>query len=145
MAKRFIRLDVMSGNKDNTQVKSAKYFKDDAVAPVENGTIVAIGGLLDGEREVHKVTDVADDSTYVGIVSTPELEYEERGNRGIETFSNETDAVVRVHVLHEGDIFSIANLESKEDLACGTKLVAKHIQTEVVGRFTYEVFEVQAK
>ncbi len=145
MAKRFIRLDVMSGNKDNTQVKSAKYFKDDAVAPVENGTIVAIGGLLDGEREVHKVTDVADDSTYVGIVSTPELEYEERGNRGIETFSNEADAVVRVHVLHEGDIFSIANLESKEDLACGAKLVAKHIQTEVVGRFTYEVFEVQAK
>lgn len=145
MAKRFIRLDVMSGNKDNTQVKSAKYFKDDAVAPVENGTIVAIGGLLDGEREVHKVTDVADDSTYVGIVSTPELEYEERGNHGIETFSNEADAVVRVHVLHEGDIFSIANLESKEDLACGAKLVAKHIQTEVVGRFTYEVFEVQAK
>lgn len=145
MAKRFIRLDVMSGNKDNTQVKSAKYFKDDAVAPVENGTIVAIGGLLDGEREIHKVTDVTAESTYVGIVSTPEVEYEERGNRGIETFANEADATVRVHVLHEGDIFSIANLDSKEDLACGAKLVAKHIQTEVVGRFTYEVFEVQAK
>jgi hypothetical protein len=145
MAKRFIRLDVMSGNKDNTQVKSAKYFKDDAVAPVENGTIVAIGGLLDGEREIHKVTDVTAESTYVGIVSTPEVEYEERGNRGIETFANEADAAVRVHVLHEGDIFSIANLDSKEDLACGAKLVAKHIQTEVVGRFTYEVFEVQAK
>lgn len=145
MAKRFIRLDVMSGNKDNTQVKSAKYFKDDVAAPVENGTIVAIGGLLDGERELHKVTDVAEDSTYVGIVSTPEVEYEERGTHGIETFSNEKDATIRVHVLHEGDIFSIANLESTEDLACGAKLVAKHIQTEVVGRFTYEVFEVQAK
>lgn len=145
MAKKFVRLDVMSGNRDYTQVKSAKYFKNDAVAPVENGTIVAIGNLLDGERELHKVVDVTEEDTYVGIVTTPELEYEERGTRGIETFSNEADVPVRVHVLHAGDIFSIANLGSTEDLACGAKLVAKHIQTEVVGRFTYEVFEVQAK
>lgn len=142
---RHIRLDVMSGNRDNSQVKSAKYFKDDAVAPVENGTVVAIGGLLEGEREIHKVTDVTDSDTFVGLVTTPELDYEERGYCGFEMFCNEKDEPVRVHVLHEGDIFSIGNLNKTEDIACGAKLVAKHIETEVCGRTTYEVFEVQAK
>lgn len=140
-----IRLDVMSGNRDNSQVKSAKFFKDDAVAPVENGTVVAIGGLLEGEREIHKVVDVTDADTFVGLVTTPELEYAENGYHGIEMFCNEKDEPVRVHVLHEGDIFSIGNLGSTEDIACGAKLVAKHIETEVCGRIVYEVFEVQAK
>ena len=140
-----IRLDVMSGNRDNSQVKSAKYFKDDVVASVENGTVVAIGGLLEGEREIHKVVDVTGADTFVGLVTTPELEYVENGYHGIETFHNEKDEPVRVHVLHEGDIFSIGNLGSKEDIACGAKLVAKHIETEVCGRIVYEVFEVQAK
>lgn len=142
---KFVRLDVMSGNKDNAQVKSAKFYNDGAVAEVENGTIVAIEGLLDGEREVHKVTPVTEESAYVGIVSTPEVEYEERGYHGIDTFVNKADDVVRVHVLNVGDVFSIGNSKETADLACGSKLVAKHIQTETVGRHTYQVYEVQAK
>lgn len=145
MAKRFVRLDVMSGNRDNTQVKSAMYFKDDAVAPVENGTIVAIGELLEGEREIHKVVDVADSDMFVGIVTTPEVEYEERGYHGIDTFSNKKEEPVRVHVLHEGDFFSIGNMEETSDLACGAKLIAKWMGTEVVGRHTLQCFEVRAK
>lgn len=145
MAKKFVRLDVMSGNRDNTQVKSAKYFKNDAVAPVENGTIVAIGGLLDGEREIHKVVDVTESDKFVGIVTTPEMEYDERGYHGIDTFSNEKDEPIRVHVLHEGDFFSIGNMVETEDLNCGAILVAKWMGTEVVGRHTYQCFEVQAK
>lgn len=141
---KFVRLDVMSGNKDNSQVKSAKYYKDDAPAEVENGVVVAIGGLLDGEREIHKVVDVTDTDTYVGLVTTPELEYSENGYHGIETFVNGADAVIRVHVLHAGNIFSIGNSEDTTDIKCGANLVAKHIQTETSGRFTYQVYEVQA-
>lgn len=143
MAK-FIRLDVMSGNRDNSQVKSAKYFKNGAVAEVENGTVVAIKELVDGEREIHKVEDVTDTDTYVGLITTPEVEYEEKGYHGIDTFVNKADVPVRVHVLHEGDIFSIGNSNDTADLAMGAKLVGKHIQTEVLGRFTYQVYEVQA-
>ena len=53
MAKNYmvVRLDVFSGNKDNSQVKSAKYFDaSDVAAEVQNGTIVAIGNLVEGER-----------------------------------------------------------------------------------------------
>lgn len=142
--RRFIRLDVMSGNRDNTQVKSAKYFKDGKPAQVENGTIVAIKGLVEGEREIHEVVDVTDDATLVGIVSTPEVEYDERGYHGVDTFINEADMPIRVHVLHPADFFSLGNYDGKEDIACGAKLVAKHKQTEVCGRFTYECFEVEA-
>lgn len=141
---KFVRLDVMSGNKDNSQVKSAKYYKDDAPAAVENGVVVAIGGLLDREREIHKVTDVSDTDTYVGLITTPELEYDDRGYHGVETFINQEDSPIRVHVLHAGDIFSIGNSEDTTDITCGANLVAKHIQTETSGRFTYQVYEVQS-
>lgn len=145
MTKQFLRLDVMSGNRDNTQVKSGMYYKDGAVAEVENGVIVGIGALLDGERELHKVEDVTDEDVLVGIISTPEVEYEERGYHGIETFSNEAGVPVRVHVLHEGDFFSLGNSKFKADIPCGSKLVAKHMGSEVCGRYTYECFEVRAK
>ena len=46
-----IRLDVMSGNRDNSQVKSAKYFKDDVVASVENSYTID-----DETGEVHNKT-----------------------------------------------------------------------------------------
>ena len=147
MANKILRLDVMSGNRDYSQVKSARYYESDVATAVENATIVAIGGLEDGEREVHKVTPVTGADTLVGIVSTPELIYDERGlgDSDLGNFINVAGDVVRVHVLHEGDIFSVANLGSTADIECGAKLVAKHIQTENVGRYTYEVFEVQAK
>lgn len=146
MAKNYkvIRLDVMSGNKDNTQVKSAKYFDaTDVSVEVQNGTIVAIGGLLDGEREIHKVTDVEADSTYVGIITTPEVMYDERLS-ALDDFINEANTPVRVHVLHAGDMFSIANGSDTADIALGANLVAKYQGEEVAGRYTYRVFEVQA-
>lgn len=145
MANKIIRLDVMSGNRDNTQVKSAKYYVDDVATAVENATIVGIGGLVDGEREVHKVTPVAETDTLVGIVSTPEVIYDQRGigDGDLGNFKNEADDVIRVHVLHAGDIFSIANYKDTADIACGANLVAKYIQTETVGRYVYQVFEVQ--
>ena len=143
MAK-FVRLDVMSGNKDNSQVKSAKYYDTDVTAGVENGTVVAIGGLIEGEREIHKVTAVGETDTYVGLVTTPELTYDESKYNGIDVFTNAKDDVIRVHVLHAGDIFSIGNSDSTEDMAMGANLVGKHIATETVGRFTYQVYEVQA-
>lgn len=146
MANKIVRLDVMSGNRDNSQVKSARYYEADVATAVENGTIVSIGGLDTNEREIHKVAPVEADDVLVGIVTTPEVIYDQRGigDGDLGNFINAKGDVVRVHVLHEGDIFSIANLGSTVDLDCGAKLVAKHIQTEVVGRYTYEVFEVQA-
>lgn len=144
MAYKVIRLDVMSGNSDNTQVKSAKFYAEGKPAAVENGTIVGIKKLIENEREIHEVNAVSETDVLVGIVSTPEVDYDER--KQIEDFINEADVPCRVHVLHEGDSFSIADGEdSATDIACGANLVAEYQNDEVVGRFTYHCYEVKAK
>lgn len=144
MAYKVIRLDVMSGNSDNTQVKSAKFYAEGEPAAVENGTIVGIKKLIENEREIHEVNAVAETDVLVGIVSTPEVDYDEK--KQIEDFINEADVPCRVHVLHEGDFFSIADgEETAEDIACGAKLVAEYQNDEVVGRYTYHCYEVKAK
>lgn len=144
MAYPIVRLDVMSGNSDNTQVKSAKFYAKGKPAAVENGTIVGIKKLIENEREIHEVNAVAETDVLVGIVSTPEVDYDER--KQIEDFINEADVPCRVHVLHEGDFFSIADGKtSATDIACGAKLVAEYQRDEVVGRFTYHCYEVKAK
>ena len=142
---RILRLDVMSGNRDNSQVKSAKYFKDGKSVAVENGTLVEIKGLLDGEREIHEVIDVTDEATYVGIISTPEVIYDQRGigDGDLGNFINEADVPVRVHVLHAGDFLSFTNGE-ETDLSMGAKLIGKFKGKEVVGRYTYFCYEVEA-
>ena len=147
MANKIVRLDNMAAQKVPSLVKSARYYKDGAKAPVENGTIVGVGVLEDGEREIHKVEDVKDTDMMVGIVCTPEVMYDERhmGDRDLANFKNEEGDAIRVEVFQVGDFFSIANGTVKEDMDLGAKLVAKHVQTEVVGRYTYECFEVSAK
>lgn len=148
MAKhKIVRLDVLSGNRDNSQVKSAMYFKDGEKVAVDNGTFVAIKGLVEGEREIHEVIDVTDADTFVGVITTPEVIADQRGvgDMDLGNFFNEAGEAVRVHVLHEGDILSIANGDNTADFNVGAKLLAKHIQTETVGRYVYEVFELQAQ
>lgn len=144
MAYPIVRLDVMSGNSDNTQVKSAKFYAKGTPAAVENGTIVGIKKLIENEREIHEVNAVAETDVLVGIVSTPEVDYDEK--KQMEDFINEADVPCRVHVLHEGDFFSIADgKEASVDIPCGAKLVAEYQNDEVVGRYTYHCYEVKAK
>lgn len=146
MANKIVRIDVMSGNKDNSQVKSGMYFANDEKAAVENGTIVGIGKLMANERELYKVQDVTAADTLVGIISTPEVIYCECGvgDGDLSNFINEAGDPVRVHVLHEGDTFSIANVDSTEDIPAGKLLVAEWQQSEKVGRYTYQVYTVKA-
>ena len=142
----YVRLDVMSGNKDNSQVKSGRYYADSATAAMANGTIVSIGELETGEREIHKLAAAAATDTYVGIVTTPEIDPSgvNRGINEIKNFTNPAGAVVRVHVLHAGDIFSRGGDSNTSDLTLGKLLVGKYLGAEVVGGETLRVYEVQS-
>lgn len=144
MANKIVRLDNMAAQKVPSLVKSARYYKGGEKAPVENGVIVGVGALEDCEREIHKVEDVKDTDMMVGIVCTPEVMYDER-LRDVADFENAKGDAVRVEVFQVGDIFSIANGDVTTDMDLGAKLVAKHMGSEVAGRYTYEVFEVVAK
>lgn len=146
MANMVVRLDNVQATHDGSLLKSAKYFNSsDKKTEVQNGVLVTIGELLTGEREIHKATDVASGDTYIGIVCTPELIYDQTGlgDTVLENFTNAADEVIRVAILERGDIFSIANeAAAGADKTVGD-LTAKFMGTEKSGRYTYNVYEVQ--
>ena len=165
MAKAMIRLDNVQFTHDGSLIKSAKYMGSGSTATaIENGNFVALDGLVDGEREIHKATKPSANSTYFGVVCTPEVEYSEVGYHGLDTFENEADSVIRVGILSKGDIFSVTAEALSEvptvgqvvELQAGTKgkvvaapgtssstQVGKVIAVETSGRFTWYVIEVQ--
>lgn len=145
MAYKIIRKDNMAATANGSLIKSAKFYNgSDKTAPVENGTIVSIGTLLNGEREIHKVKAATTTDTYVGIVCTPEVLYDQTGvgDSDLSNFRNEADEVITVDVLTVGDIFSVANEGEGADKKYAN-VTAKFLGTEKVGRYTYNVYEVQ--
>jgi hypothetical protein len=146
---------------------SVKYLGADGETPtaIENGHVVKLGNLIEGEREVHIGTDVAanDNIKDVVLVASPELWYDER-YRGLENFINEEGRISRGYRLHSGDFFSVtkealAGVETPAvgntvELAAGTKLnvaaeatngstVVGYIHAiETVGRYTFYVIRV---
>jgi len=163
MGKCIIRLDNVGFTKNPALIKSVKYLPADVATAIENGQFVAIGGLVAGEREVHKATTPTATATNFGIVCTPELSYREAGYNGLDTYENEAGQVIRVGILGKGDIYS-ATVEGFDkapavgnivELQAGTKgkvvatltasstQVGKIIEIETVGRFTFYVVEVQ--
>lgn len=163
-----VRLDVMSGTTDKAMLKSAKYFNDsDEKATIENGNLVKLTTLLEGERELYKaVTPTASDTLKdIALVATPELIYDESTYHGLEDYINEADKAIRVYRLHDGDTFSVTGeaLSTTEDVVAGyfatvgatTKIVpsetatgtviGKIIAVETVGNDKYYVIAVNMK
>lgn len=142
MAK-IVRLDNVAATANGSLLKSAKYFEDSVATAIENGEIVDVEVLVDGEREIHKAVKAETSSTNVGIVCTPEVIYDQSGvgDSDLANFTNAADDVIRVALLTQGDIFSIAGEASGTDKTFGN-ITAKFLGTEKVGRHTYNVYEV---
>lgn len=162
--KAIFRSDNCAFTKNPALLKSAKYMGSGSTpTAIENGMFVEIGGLMEGEREVHIATTPKSTSTYFGIVKTPEVEYDERGYHGLDTYENEAEQVITVGILQRGDIYSVT-VEALDKAAkvgdlielqgatkgkvvatgtSGSTPVGKCIAVEKSGRFTYYVIEVQ--
>lgn len=160
-----VRLDNMSGTTDGTLLRSVRFYDGDKEAAIENGRVVLIGDLLDGQREVRKATAPAATSplNHIGLVAAPELMYDER-KRNLTEFINEAGENIRVYIPHVRDIFSVTAeaLDAAAaiakgnlvELQAGTKLkvvatatdkstqVGKIVDIETVGSLTYYVIEV---
>lgn len=160
-----VRLDNMSGTTDGTLLRSVRFYDNDKEAAIENGRVVLIGDLLDGQREVRKATAPAATAplTHIGLVAAPELMYDER-KHNLTEFINEAGENVRVYIPHVRDIFSVTAeaLDAAAaiakgnlvELQAGTKLkvvatatdkstqVGKIVDIETVGSLTYYVIEV---
>lgn len=162
-----VRTDNMAGTDVRSMLVSVKYLGADGETPtaIENGNVLKLGNLIEGEREVHIGAPVEADTPIneVVLVASPEVMYDER-KRGLENYINEAGKICRAYRLHSGDFFSVTKeaLVGAEtpavgdvvELAEGTKLNVAASATadtttvgaihaiETSGRYTYYVIRV---
>ena len=155
-----IRTDLMSAVAQPADLVSLRFYDGSSEeAEVENGTIVKLSALEDGEREVWKAVAAAatDDPNDCVIVASVELMYDER-KRNLDDFINEAGTIARGYRLRNHNIFSV----TKEGFVSGTapdvgdtvgigangKIAAEGtglgtcIAVETAGRYTYYVIEI---
>ena len=130
-----VRTDLMSGTNVEAGLVSIKYMGDDGKTDtaIENGNVLKVGTLIEGEREIRVGTKVSagDDLKNIVLVASPEVMYDER-KHNLDEFINEAGAAARGYRLHNGDIFSVTKeaLDGKAspevddivELKAGTKL-----------------------
>lgn len=103
-----VNTDSMQGTTDGTQLFSARYHADGKEAAIENGSIVALEGLIEGETEIFKaVAPTADaKAEKLYLVATPELMYEDN-KRNLTDFTNKAGATLRLYGLVTRNIFGV--------------------------------------
>lgn len=162
-----VRTDLMDGTDVRGQLVSVKYMGADGATPTEidNGNVLKVESLIDGEREVYAgVTPAADTAiTDIVLVASVEVMYDER-KKNLDEYVNEADKICRGYRLHHGNIFSVTKdaLDGVEtpavgnvvELKAGTKLnvasaategstaVGKIIDIEIAGRYTYYAIKI---
>lgn len=162
-----VRTDNMAGTDVRGQLVSVKYMGSDGntETAIDNGNVLKLGALVDGEREIYVGGAVAKDSAIddVVLVASVETMYDER-KRNLDDFTNEAGAICRGYHIHSGDTFSVTadalsgtGTPAKGnvvELTAGTKLafaasatsgstqVGRIIAVDVVGRYTYYVIKV---
>ena len=165
MAYTVFRSDLMSGTDVGADLVSVKYFDGTDPADIENGSVVKLDGLIDGEREIWKGITPSKDTPLeeVVILGAPELHYDER-KKNLDEFINKADVATRGYIPRTRNIFSVtkdgligkANPDVGDivELADGTKLnvaaaltsgstkVGEIIQVEETNRYTYYVVRI---
>lgn len=155
-----VRTDNMMGTDVRSMLNSVRYMDaENKPAEIENGCVVKVGALIEGEREIYAATDMAaaDKLDAVVLLAAPEVMYDER-LKNLDDYINEAGKNIRGYHFHSGDIFSLtkeAFVDAKApevghivELAAGTKLnvvaeatgatvVGKVIDVEIAGRHTY--------
>lgn len=166
MAYGIVRTDNMYGTDVRAALVSIKYMGEDGATPtaIENGSVLKVGALMDGEREIYVGGDVAADDkiTDVVLIASPEVMYDER-KKNLDEYINEAGKACRGYRIHSGDVFGLTKdaldgvkapaVGNVVELAAGTKLsvaesatgatvVGTIIAVDVVGRYTYYVIKV---
>jgi hypothetical protein len=161
MAYGIVRTDNMYGTDVRAALVSIKYMGEDGSTPtaIENGSVLKVGALIEGEREIYVGGAVAADDKVadVVLVASPEVMYDER-KKNLDEYINDAGKACRGYRIHSGDIFSVTKdalvgvetpaVGNVVELAEGTKLsvvtaetgatvVGTIIAVDVVGRYTY--------
>lgn len=156
-----IRTDNMSGTDQRADLLSVRVYDAGGNAiEAENGAIVKIGSLVDGEREIYKATlataaDSIDDCAILAGVENP---YDER-KKNLDEFINVAGSNVRAYVPRNRNFFSVTAegfvggtapaVDAEVGIGANGKIdasgtgfgVCKAI--EIAGRYTYYVIQIK--
>lgn len=159
-----VRIDNMSGTKQPTCLKNAKFYSSEAPAAIDNAQVVVLGEKLD--RELYKAIAPTGTSvvTDLYLVATPELFYDQTRAHYLTEWENGANTAIRLYKMVPGaDCFSATKeafdgtpakdkfvgfkadstkllvQDSKDDKTFG-KIVA--VETEGFGDGKYEYFVV---
>lgn len=116
-----VRTDNMSGTVLGKDLVSAKF--DGAI---ENGNIVVIGDLLEGEREVREATQptAAAELRDLAVVASEEV-VKEKAHNTLAEFINEEGDILRCYRLVSRDIFSVTAEALDGDATVGAVVEAQ--------------------
>lgn len=155
---------VILDNPEGAKLRSVRYLGTGSTpTAIDNGCIVAVGGLVTGERELRVGTTPTVSTSTFGIVASEEVEYEENGYHGLDTFTNEAGDDIRVYILEKGNMYSItadgfdgtpavgklvelgATVKGKvvATATAGSTQVGKIIDTFTRNGFTFYTVEIQ--
>ena len=103
-----VRTDMLSHTIDGAGLNSVKYMVGEEFADIDNGSVVMLEALIEGERELWKAVEPTDAATLknIGLVATPEVMYDER-LRNLTDFYNEAGQAIRCYRLESADCFSV--------------------------------------
>lgn len=118
MAKAIVNLDYLKS------VYVGRIFNVMADSEIEQGSLVAIGDLVDGEREIYNAAAVTDATAEkVALIASDEVNYDPRKAMW-EDFTNEANYPAKAYELNKNDEFTIS-----EDGFTGTPEVGKYLIT----------------
>jgi len=101
-----VRLDNCAAAYNGSLIKSVKYFVGDTATALDNGNVVALSGLMTGEREIYKAVAPATATRDILLACGVELMYDESTYHGLEDYQNEAGKPFRAIALQSGDTFS---------------------------------------
>ena len=118
---------------------SARYQVGNVDTAIENGSIVELKGLMEGQRELYIANKPTAGATLgkLALVKSPEICYE-ANKRRLSDFINEAGSNIRCYILHSGDIFSVSKAGVDGSIAVGAKLAvqaALKLKVDTAGTF----------
>lgn len=154
-----IRTDNLSGTKQPADLLSVRvYDAEGNKIAVENGVIVKIGELEEGEREIYKATlaTAGDDLDGCAILAGVEVMYDEH-KHNLDEYINEAGKPVRAYIPRNRNFFSetaegfvggapavgdTVGIGANGKLAKAAEGVGKCVAIETAGRYTYHVIQI---
>lgn len=108
MAYGVVRTDNMSGTTLGKNLVSLKYQESNVDTGIDNGNVVVVGNLIEGEREIRLASKPAANTELknIALIATPELN-KDRQYTLLSEYTNAAGTILRGYRLLSHDIFSV--------------------------------------